>query len=226
MTVIASAMLQGKIDRIKEFFRGMDVYDGQWVVRVKYRPKWGAYAPDDGSVKVVADENEQDLWWYCANSTDVDIDRIIDLIDETVQTNLEAIRKVELFKLKAGELKKLFSDESIPLRKLQNLRFTFVEDSVPPEKRTPVLKKKEDVKAAVSKKELISQVDDEINGHDVFTSQKTEKEAVQEQVSDVPVQQPAQKRKSQQKVKKEQPSEPVTVSADEMSESEIESLRG
>jgi hypothetical protein len=204
-------MLQERLGKIKEYFVGMEMYNGLWVVRVKYRPKWGAYPPEDGRIKVVSDENESDLWWYCANDEDVDIDSILDLIEETIQTNMEAIKKVELFKLKAGELKQIFSDESISLKKLQTLRFVFDENS---DKEAKPVEKVETKKKVASKKELITQVDDEIKEHDVFTS----KPAVVEEVV-------TKKRVSKQKPVTRK-SVVETTTPEGMTQAEIDDLRG
>ena len=204
-------MLQERLGKIKEYFVGMEMYNGLWVVRVKYRPKWGAYPPEDGRIKVVSDESESDLWWYCANDEDVDIDSILDLIEETIQTNMEAIKKVELFKLKAGELKQIFSDESISLKKLQTLRFVFDENI---DKEAKPVEKAEPKKKVASKKELITQVDDEIKEHDVFTS----KPAVVEEVV------------TKKRVSKPKPvtskSLVETTTPEGMTQAEIDDLRG
>ena len=122
-------MLQDRLNKIKDYFQSIEQFDGKWVICVKYKPKWGAYPSENGKINAVPDENTPDLWWYYGKDNKVDIDSIFDLIDETIQTNLDAIRKVELFKLKAEELKKIFSDDSISFKKLQTLKFIFDEKS-------------------------------------------------------------------------------------------------
>ena len=117
------------INKIKEYFLSMEMYEGRWVIVVKYRPKWGAYSSEDGRIKVSADENQEDVWWYYATDDKVEVDDIINLITETVATNIEAIKKVELFKIKAGELKQIFSDETLSFKTLQTLKFVF-DDSI------------------------------------------------------------------------------------------------
>lgn len=197
------------INKIKEYFQSMDIYEGRWVITVKYRPKWGAYSSDDGRIKVGPDERTPDVWLYCAADDTVEVDEIIDLIEETVQTNLEAIKKVELFKLKANELKQLFSDESISFKKLQTLKFVFdasqsVEETTKPVKE--VTKKK-----ASSKKDLMSQVGEVIQEHDVFST-STPEEAPEEK----PV-----RKKRESKPKAIETATPVN-----MSQEEIDALRG
>ena len=212
-------MLQERLSKIKDFFVGMEMYNGLWVVRVKYRPKWGAYPPEDGSIKVVSDEGEPDLWWYCANDESVEIDSILSLIEETIETNMEAIKKVELFKLKAGELKQIFSDETIGLKKLQSLRFVF-DDEVKEVTKVPM--KSETKKKASSKKELITQVDDEIKSHDVFSSPaEPENTPVVKDIEDV-----AEKRKVTRKKAQKAEFVSQTSTPDERTQDEIDDLRG
>ena len=145
-------MLQDRLNKIKDYFQSIEQFDGKWVICVKYKPKWGAYPSEGGKINAVPDENTPDVWWYYGKDDKVDIDSIFDLIDETIQTNLDAIRKVELFKLKAEELKRIFSDDSISFKKLQTLRFVFDEkitmnDSKPKKgKRSKPMSKKDILK--------------------------------------------------------------------------------
>lgn len=145
-------MLQDRLNRIKDYFQSIEQFEGKWVICVKYKPKWGAYPSEGGKINAVPDENTPDVWWYYGKDDKVDIDSIFDLIDETIQTNLDAIRKVELFKLKAEELKRIFSDDSISFKKLQTLRFVFDEkiamnDSKPKKsKRSKPMSKKDILK--------------------------------------------------------------------------------
>ena len=145
-------MLQDRLNKIKDYFQSIEQFEGKWVICVKYKPKWGAYPSEGGKINAVPDENTPDVWWYYGKDDKVDIDSIFDLIDETIQTNLDAIRKVELFKLKAEELKRIFSDDSISFKKLQTLRFVFDEkiamnDSKPKKgKRSKPMSKKDILK--------------------------------------------------------------------------------
>lgn len=127
-------MLQNRLDKIKDYFQSIERYDGKWLVCVRYNPKWGAYDSEDKLVKAAADEKQPDIWWYYATNPNVDIEKIFDLIEETIQTNLDAIKKAELFKLKANELKQLFSNEKISFKQLQTLKFVFDEPETSTEK--------------------------------------------------------------------------------------------
>ena len=200
------------INKIKQYFVSMEMYDGKWVICVKFKPKWGAYSSDDGRIKVSPDENEADLWWYYASDESVDIDEIINLIDETALTNMEAIKKVELFKLKASELKKIFSDEKLSFKKLQTLKFVF-DDSPKDELPIEVVKPSTNNKAH-TKTDITKEIGNAINEHDVF-SQESKPEAGGEQEI-----------KKTRKTKQKQIENVDTQTSINMTDDEINELRG
>lgn len=206
-------MVKDSINKIKEYFISMEMYQGRWVICVRFRPKWGAYSSDDGRIKVGPDEKQPDVWWYCANNDDVEVDEIIDLIDETVQTNMEAIKKVELFKQKANELKQLFSDENTSFKKLQTLKFVFDTAQETAEDKAKMAKAETKRKTA-TKKDLMTQVGEVIQEHDVFTSPST---TILEQ------DEPPKKRKSGKTAPNDNV---VTLKPGNMSKDDIDSLRG
>ena len=150
-------MLQDRLNKIKDYFQSIEQFEGKWVICVKYKPKWGAYPSEEGKINAVPDENTPDVWWYYGKDDKVDIDSIFDLIDETIQTNLDAIRKVELFKLKAEELKRIFSDDSISFKKLETLRFVFDEKIAMNDSKT----KKGKRSKPMSKKDILK-IDDSV----------------------------------------------------------------
>lgn len=196
------------IDKIKDYFVSMERYNGCWAICVQYRPKWMAYPSEDGRVKVTQEDEAPDMWWYCANDKTVTVDEIITLIDETIQTNLEAIKKVELFKCKAGELKQIFSDEKITYQKLQTLRFVFEDSQVA--KITPQ-SKTEEKKKMTSKKDVMAQVGAEIQEHNVFTA---------------PTQPTTPAKATKRKRSVAEPKDVETLTPSEMTQEEIDGLRG
>ena len=205
--------MKDSINKIKEYFVSMEMYDGKWVICTQFKPKWGAYPSEDGRIKVVSDEQQPDMWWYCAEDDGVDVDEIINLINETVVTNLDAIKKVELFKEKASELKKIFSDEKLSLKMLQTLKFVFddtiVENIVEKEEK-PVIKKK-----TTSKKDLMSHVGDVIQEHDVFSKP----EVVVQETHDYEPEVVKKTRKTKQK-------QVESLTPSDMTSEEINELRG
>ena len=180
------------IKKIKEYFLSIEMYEGRWVMSVKYKPKWRAYASADGKIKVSKDENEEDVWWYYASDDSIDIDDIINLVTETISTNIEAIKKVELFKTKAEELKKLFADESLSFDKLKSLKFIFDK---------PVTLIKDKVAKVISNNE--EQVEIQGVKPEIKSKKKTKKKEIKEEINDN-----------------------SSITPDEMTQDEIDNLRG
>ena len=203
-------------NKIKEFFVSMEMYNGCWAICVQYRPKWMAYTSEDGRIKAAQDDEVPDMWWYCANDNSVTVDEIIDLINETVQTNLEAIKKVELFKSKASELKQLFSDEKLTYKKLQTLKFVFDDSKV--NEATPKPKVEEKKKVA-TKKDMMAQVGAEIQEHNVFTSSANNTTENNEPETKV-------NKAGRRKRVVIEPKTVGTVRPSEMTQEEIDDLRG
>ena len=204
--------LQERLNSIKEYFVSMEMVDGKWAVCAQYRDNWCAYPPDDGSVELIEDENEKNHWWYVAKDESVVIDKLISLVEETVQTNIDAIRKVELFKEKATELKRIFSDEKLTLAQLQTLRFVFDGVQVPVKKEPVVQNTK---KTVASKKEILSKAESQSENQDVFKVSAPE-----------PVHEERPRKSQKAKAVKAVEKPEVTVSAVDMTKEEIDDLRG
>lgn len=117
------AKIQERINNISDYFRGMEIQNGFYIVRVQYGHRWGAYSRQDEKIKATRSEEVADEWFYYAETEDVEFDDIFDLIDETIKMNQSALAKVELLKAKIEELKVLFEDT--PLEDLETLKFTF-----------------------------------------------------------------------------------------------------
>lgn len=128
-----------RIKKISEYFKGIEMMEGLLIIKVQYKNRWGAYPSKDKKINVAKSEEVADEWFYYGDSEKVDISDVFDLIDETIEMNLNVGAKIELLNVKVEELKKLFSDT--PLAKLQTLRF--VMDEIKPKKRKYTKKVKE-----------------------------------------------------------------------------------
>ena len=132
-------MLQERIKKIAQYFRGIEMRGGLYIVKVQYKDKWGAYPTANGTtIKVAKSEDEVDVWYYYAQAEEVDMELIFDLIDETIEMNESVRLKIELLKRKVEELKTLFDNE--PLAKLERLEFTFAPE---PKQKKKTNKKKQ-----------------------------------------------------------------------------------
>lgn len=115
--------LQDRIKAVQQYFRGLDIKETLFIVRIVYPSKWTAYNREDEVIKVAKAEGRNNEWYYYAETNEVDIEDIFDLIDDTIKTNEAVYQKIELMKVKMEELKDLFQSES--LERLQTLEFVF-----------------------------------------------------------------------------------------------------
>lgn len=144
--------LQERIKKNEAYFRGMEIVNNTAIIKVLYGEKWGAYPSSDEKIKVAKSEEVPNEWFYYSDYTYTVIDEIFDLIEETIEMNLSAIERLNLFNQKMEELKQLFADE--PLSKLKALTFQFIEEKRNKKKKTT--KKKEEMN--VEPIEVISDV--------------------------------------------------------------------
>ena len=147
--------LQDKIGEIKEYFSNIEIRDNLYIVKVYYPDKWKGYPSEDSLISVAG--NNDNSWFYYANVAEVDLYDIFELIKDTVKTNEEKEKRVELMKIKMLQLKELFSDMTIPLNRLEELTFTLGTETKKPKRSTrKSTKKKENVENNVEEKEVES----------------------------------------------------------------------
>lgn len=197
--------LQERLNNIKDYFQSMELMEGRWFICVKYNSKWGAFSSEDGKIKVAPHESNPNIYWYYSEDEGTSIDDILDLIEETIKTNLEAIKKVELFKIKGEELKRLFSDENITFKQLQTLKFV-MEDKENTSIKSRVKQKATKPRKLTTKKDLLKVNDVEI----------TEKEEAKEVIPEI----------NEPRVHENPISEPPMMEVNNLSSEEIDKLRG
>lgn len=127
-------MVFDRIDKIKDYFRGIELTNGVRIVNVTYPPKWGVYPSDDETIKVAKSEDKVNEWFYYGDCELVTFSDMFDLIDNTIEMNVSAEAKLELLNEKFDELKHLFATEQ--LEKLQTLTFVFNEPKKTKKRKT------------------------------------------------------------------------------------------
>lgn len=120
-------MLQDRINKITEYFRGMEITNNTYIIKVAFKDKWGVFPSEDNRIKVCKSEDTINEFFYYANFLEVNVDDIFDLIEETIDMNISAEMKINLLTAKIDELKVLFTDE--PLERLQTLYFGFQDNN-------------------------------------------------------------------------------------------------
>lgn len=115
-----AAGIQDRLLKLAPYNPGFNLFSGQIIIHVTYKPNWRVLDSYDEAVKIARDDNNQFQYYYYA-STETDFNRIFDVIDTTVKFNNEAELKRQLLVQKVNELQKLFETEDLEV--LQTLEF-------------------------------------------------------------------------------------------------------
>ena len=130
--------LQDRMNDMKPYFRGIEMYNEAIMVKVAYPNNWKAYPSDDDKIKVTPSDDGT-LTYYYADSNESTYEEMFDLIEDTIKANQDIFLKLKLLKDKVEELKELFSNTSYD--DLVNLQFVIGKSKK--EKRKYTRKKKE-----------------------------------------------------------------------------------
>lgn len=133
--------LQERMNDMKQYFRGIEMYNDALIVRVMLPPKWKAYNSNDGRIKATPSETVANEYFYYADSKDTSYEDIFDLIEETIKANNDIVLKLELLRNKVEELKEMFSSHSYD--ELTTLKFVLEPTKKEKPKRKYTKKKKE-----------------------------------------------------------------------------------
>ena len=133
--------LQERMNDMKPYFRGIEMYNEALIVRVMLPPRWKAYNSNDGRIKAAPSETVANEYFYYANSEDTTYEDIFDLIEETIKANNDIVLKMKLLRDKGEELKELFS--RLSYEELMTLKFVTEKPKKEKAKRKYTKKKKE-----------------------------------------------------------------------------------
>ena len=147
---MAKKTLQDRMNDMKPYFRGIEMYNEALIVKVKFPEKWNAYNSNDERIKATPSETEANMIFYYASSEDTTYDEIFDLIEETIKANQDIILKIKLLGEKVEELRDLFGKLSYD--ELLTLKFV-VEGAKTPKGRRKYTKAKKTAK--IEKNEAI-----------------------------------------------------------------------
>lgn len=133
-----AAGIQDRLLKLAPYNPGFNLFSGQIIIHVTYKPNWRVLDSYDEAVKIARDDNNQFQYYYYA-STETDFNRIFDVIDTTVKFNNEAELKRQLLVQKVNELQKLFESEDLEV--LQTLEFKIKKKKVRTKKEKVVIDK-------------------------------------------------------------------------------------
>ena len=141
--------LQERMNDMKPYFRGIEMYNEAIMVKVAYPNKWKAYPSEDGRIKITPSDSDPNLTYYYADSKDTSYEEMFDLVEQTIKANQDIVLKLKLLRDKVEELKELF--QNTPYDDLLNLQFVVGKKP----KRKYVKKKKiEDAETVEEEKEI------------------------------------------------------------------------
>ena len=114
-----------KFVSLSEYNIGLQTYQGNFVISLKYPDNWAVIEPTDKSIQFMRDEETVGVYYYVVSveGGEEKLNGVFDAIDETIMYNKELQEKVELLNQKITELRDLFVE--YPIDKLRNLEFTF-----------------------------------------------------------------------------------------------------
>ena len=142
--------LQERMNDMRAYFRGIEMYNEAIMVKVAYPNKWKAYPSDDGRIKVTPSETDPNITYYYADSKDTTYEEMFDLVEQTIKANQDIFLKHKLLKDKVEELKEFF--QNTPYDDLLNLQFVIEKPTKPKRK---YVKKKVKVEEEVKQEEVV-----------------------------------------------------------------------
>lgn len=137
--------LQDRMNDMKPYFRGIEMYNEAIMVKVVFPNKWKAYPSDDGRINVTPSDNDPNMTYYYADSNNTTYEDIFDLIEQTIKANQDILLKLQLLRDKGEELKELFS--KLSYEELKTLKFVTEKVKEEKPKRKYTKKKKVTEKA-------------------------------------------------------------------------------
>jgi hypothetical protein len=141
--------LQERMNDMKPYFRGIEMYNEAIMVKVAYPNKWKAYPSEDGRIKITPSDSDPNLTYYYADSKDTTYEEMFDLVEQTIKANQDIVLKLKLLRDKVEELKELF--QNTPYDDLLNLQFVVGKK---PKRKYVKKKKVEEVSEQVENNEV------------------------------------------------------------------------
>ena len=90
--------LQERMNDMKPYFRGIEMYNEALMVKVVYPRNWKAYPSNDGRIKVTPSDDGA-LTYYYADSKDTSYEDMFDLVEETIKANNDIVLKLKVEKV-------------------------------------------------------------------------------------------------------------------------------
>jgi hypothetical protein len=165
--------IQEKLNSLRPHVIGIRYIQGVQLVDAILKEGW--VVPESKFIQVERVEAEDNYYMFFSDREDVDIDDLLEYVQEIINLNVEREKKFELLKLKVGELKKIFKDNT--LTKLQRLKFTFSDlDVLPSLMDMDIITEEYNEPDNVTEKEEIKVTEKEENHKVIRTSEEQTKQ--------------------------------------------------
>lgn len=166
------------IKELGDYFEGIERYNKALIVKILFPNKWGVYSSEDKRIKPAQSETNPNEYFYYADSDDVQLEEIFQLIIETKNMNESVVNKVQLLKEKIEELKDFFKDKTI--EELETLKFVTTKPKKKRKKTTKKIDKNEETNDFVetndNDKPIIDNVEENVinSGNELKISENKE----------------------------------------------------
>lgn len=112
-----------KIKRIENYFVGMNVASGYIYITVRFPENWKVSSKIEEKYNVKAVKTEDETGYYFFSEMSNGFDNVFAAIEESIDINLMAALKQEMFVRKLKELQAIFEEETIET--LKTLEFKY-----------------------------------------------------------------------------------------------------
>lgn len=157
--------LNEQLIRLSSYKINFNIYEGTVIISLEYPKDWTVLQVNSNDIQTTS-ENGRQFYWVPLQT---DVEKVFELIDETIEYNKDIEAKSELFKQKIDEMRKIFLEED--LHTLKTMEFKMKKKKLPKKK---VMEGKED---------NITEVDNVVDNKEKLSENKQE-EVVTESVKE------------------------------------------
>lgn len=157
--------LNEQLIRLSSYKINFNIYEGTVIISLEYPKDWTVLEINSSDIQTTS-ENGRQFYWV---PLQMDVEKVFELIDETIEYNKDIEAKSELFKQKIDEMRKIFLEED--LQTLRTMEFKMKKKKLPKKKVTE------------EKENNITEVNDAANGKQTPSENKQE-EVITESVKE------------------------------------------
>lgn len=148
--------LNEQLIRLSSYKINFNIYEGTVIISLEYPKDWTVLEINSSDIQTTS-ENGRQFYWV---PLQMDVEKVFELIDETIEYNKDIEAKSELFKQKIDEMRKIFLEED--LQTLRTMEFKMKKKKLPKKKLTE------------EKENNITEVNDAANGKQTPSENKQE----------------------------------------------------